>query len=152
MDITPDEGQPYDDRIGEPVDLSAFEAELLSDPLIGSVEEALHLWLAAGQVLFALQPPPVMLRMRAAYPDLMDPEQVSGMFAEVRESENEEMRDKLLDKLGDFAKTALRELAEYFGSNEMPDAAFLVFLPCHMGNGTLTLKDKETGLPKLRVW
>lgn len=136
----------------EPIDLSALEAELAADgPLLESSSDAMHLWLAAGQLLFSLNNEVLTEHIKSLDPVLMDPIAVRDMLRDAR-LEGDEAVDRLLDTLGDFAKVILGELADFAVRHEFGDAAFLVYFPCHNGNGTLTLRDKDTGTYKLREW
>lgn len=136
----------------EPIDLSALEAELAGDgPMIESSAEAMHLWIAAGQLLYSLSPDDLVDEIKAEFPRYMNPESVRDLFREARE-EGDVATDRLMDELGDFAKLVIGRLSDWLEAHGLGDAAFLVYFPCHNGNGTLVLKDKTTGTFKLREW
>lgn len=142
-----------DDKPGPaPFDFSEFEAELTADgPLIETGEEALHWWIAAGQVLFSLGPEPVIAELTLEYPEFMDPESVRTMWAAAKADDRETEVPRLLDRLSDFAKVVVSKLGDYFLLHGMDDPEFTVYFPCHNGNGTLKLRDKD-GKANLKAW
>lgn len=129
--------------------LSEYEEEF-DAPVLSSSEEAMHWWLAAGQLLYSLRPEGLIEKLSEEYPELMDADATRELLHEARDGGKEAV-DRLLDRFGDFAKVVLTYLGDYFVVAGMPEAAFLAFLPCHQGNCTVTLRG-EDGKPRIRVW
>src|SRR5258706_14646576 len=139
MEFIPDDnGEQMDDDLDglslPNVDFDALEAELGGEIVLESDSHAMHTWMAAMQVLYRLEPKALIDRLNGMN-ELTNPEKAQLEMQKARE-EGKESFEHFIDTLGDVSKIILTELEAHLTGLGMPNATFLVFLPCHGGLGT----------------